>query len=64
MTNRQVGEKLADDVVSEMKDLKSDLVHIRELLGVLGPQGKVRRNQGGDCGQKTGQDGGRTTRSR
>ena len=35
VTNRQVGEKLADDVVSEMKDLKSDLVHIRELLGVL-----------------------------
>ena len=34
-TNRQVGEKLADDMVSEMKDLKSDLVHIRELLGVL-----------------------------
>ena len=34
-TNRQVGEKLADDVVSEMKDLKSDLAHIRELLGVL-----------------------------
>ena len=35
VTNRQVGEKLADDVVSEIKDLKSDLVHIRELLGVL-----------------------------
>ena len=35
MPNRQVGEKLADDVVSEMRDLKSDLVHIRELLGVL-----------------------------
>ena len=35
VTNRQVGEKLADDVVSEMRDLKSDLVHIRELLGVL-----------------------------
>ena len=34
-TNRQVGEKLSDDVVSEMRDLKSDLVHIRELLGVL-----------------------------
>ena len=34
-TNRQVGEKLADDMVSEMRDLKSDLVHIRELLGVL-----------------------------
>ena len=35
VTHRQVGEKLADDVVSEMRDLKSDLVHIRELLGVL-----------------------------
>ena len=34
-TNRRVGEKLADDVVSEMRDLKSDLVHFRELLGVL-----------------------------
>ena len=34
VTNRQVGEKHADDVVSEMKDLKGDLVHIRELLGV------------------------------
>ena len=35
VTNRQVGEKLADDVVSEMRDLKGDLAHIRELLGVL-----------------------------
>ena len=35
MTNRQVGKKPADDVVSQMQDLKSDLVHIRELLGVL-----------------------------
>ena len=34
-TNKQIGEKIADDVVSEMRDLKSDLVHIRELLGVL-----------------------------
>ena len=35
MIDRQVFEKLADDMVSEMRDLKSDLVHIRELLGVL-----------------------------
>ena len=32
---RLVDEKLADDIVSEIRDLKSDLVHIRELLGVL-----------------------------
>ena len=35
VAHRQVGEKSADDMVSEMRDLKSDLVHIRELLGVL-----------------------------
>ena len=28
-----------------------------------GPQRKVHRNQGGNCGQKTGQNGARTTRS-
>ena len=35
VAHRQVGEKPADDMVSEMRDFKSDLVHIRELLGVL-----------------------------
>ena len=35
VTHRQVCEKPADDMVSEMRDLKSDLVHVRELLGVL-----------------------------
>ena len=35
VTHRQVGEKPAVDMVSEIRDLKSDLVHTRELLGVL-----------------------------
>ena len=35
VAHRQVGEKPADDMVSEMRDLKSDLVHVRWLLGVL-----------------------------
>ena len=35
VAHRLVDEKLADDMVSEIRDLKSDLVHIRELLGVL-----------------------------
>ena len=35
VAHRLVDEKPTDDMVSEMRDLKSDLVHIRELLGVL-----------------------------
>ena len=35
MVHRLVDENLTDDMVSEIRDLKSDLVHIRELLGVL-----------------------------
>ena len=35
VAHRLVDEKPADDMVSEIRDLKSDLVHIRELLGVL-----------------------------
>ena len=35
MVHRFVDENPSDDMVSEMRDLKSDLVHIRELLGVL-----------------------------
>ena len=35
VAHRQVSEKPADDMVSEMRDLKSHLVQIRELLGVL-----------------------------
>ena len=35
VAHRHVDEKPADDMVSEIRDLKSDLVHIRELLGVL-----------------------------
>ena len=35
VAHRLVDEKPADDIVSEIRDLKSDLVHIRELLGVL-----------------------------
>ena len=35
VAHRLVDEKPADDMVSEVRDLKSDLVNIRELLGVL-----------------------------
>ena len=35
VAHRLVDETPADDMVSEIRDLKSDLVHIRELLGVL-----------------------------
>ena len=35
MVHRLVDENPTDDMVSEIRDLKSDLVHIRELLGVL-----------------------------
>ena len=35
VAHRLVDEKPADDMVSEMRDLKSDLAYIRELLGVL-----------------------------
>ena len=35
VAHRLVDEKPADDMVSEIRDLKSDLVHIRELFGVL-----------------------------
>ena len=32
---REVRKKFADDVASEMTDVKNDLAHVRELLGVL-----------------------------
>ena len=32
---REVRRKFADDVASEMTDVKNDLAHVRELLGVL-----------------------------
>ena len=32
---REVHKKFADDLASEMRDVKNDLVHVRELLGVL-----------------------------
>ena len=35
VAHRLVDEKPTDDMVSEIRDLKSDRVHIRELLGVL-----------------------------
>ena len=35
MVHRLVDENPTDDMVLEIRDLKSDLVHIRELLGVL-----------------------------
>ena len=35
VAHRLVDEKPADDMVSEIRDLKSDLVHFRELLGIL-----------------------------
>ena len=50
------GGSPADDVASDMTDVKNDLVQVRGAARSSGPQRKVRRNQGGDCGQKTGQD--------
>ena len=35
---REVRRKFADDVASEMTDVKNDLAHVRELLGVLVPK--------------------------
>ena len=32
---REMQRKFADDMASEMTDVKNDLVHVRELLGVL-----------------------------
>ena len=32
---REVRKKFADDVTSEMTDVKNELAHVRELLGVL-----------------------------
>ena len=32
---REARKKFADDVASEMTDVKNDLAHVRELLGVL-----------------------------
>ena len=32
---REVRKKFADDVASEMTDVKNDLAHVREMLGVL-----------------------------
>ena len=37
----EMRKKFADDVASEMTDVKNDLAHVRELLGVL-----VRRERG------------------
>ena len=39
----------------EMRDVKSELLHVRALLGVLVRTEKARRHEDGACGQKTGQ---------
>ena len=59
----EVQKKFADDMASEMTDVKNELAWPRDARS-SGPQRKVRRNQGGNCGQTTGQDGAGTTRSR
>ena len=63
-TNRRVGEKLADDVVSEMRDLKSDLVHIRELLGVLVRKERCAETKAEIAARRLDRMEPRTTRSR
>ena len=55
-------EKL-DDIMLEMRGGKSELLHVRALLGFLVCREKVRRHEDGACGQKTGQDGASTGRS-
>ena len=52
LVERRKSEQL-NDVDSEVRDVKSELLHVRELLRVL------HRNEVGDCGQTTGQDGAR-----
>ena len=41
-----------DDILSEVRDAKSELLHVRELVGVL-----VRRDESGNCDEEAGQDG-------
>ena len=50
--------------VQELRDVKNELMHVRELVGVLVRREKVCRKQGGSCGQTTRQDGARADRSR
>ena len=52
-----VPDENLDDIMLEMRDVKSELLHVRALLGVLVRTEKVRRHEDGACGQKTGQDG-------
>ena len=61
---REVRKKFADDMASEMTDVKNELGACPRANRSSGPQRKVRRNQGGNCGQKIGQDGARADRSR
>ena len=49
--------------VQELRDVKNELMHVRELVGVL-VRREICRKQGGSCGQTTRQDGARADRSR
>ena len=62
VAHRLVDETPADDMVSEIRDLKSDLVHIRELLGVLVRKERSAETKAEIAGRKL--DGRGTERAR
>ena len=55
--------KQLDDILLKMRDMKNDFVHVREPLEVLVRRERCAETKA-ECGQKTGQDGARTTRCR
>ena len=61
---REVRREFADDMASEMTDVKNDLAHVRELLGVLVRRERSAENKAEIAAQTTGQDGARADRNR
>ena len=51
---REMRMVVADDVMSEMCDVKERTSSYQRVAWSSGPHRKVRRKQDGDCGQKTG----------
>ena len=46
-----------DDVLTEMRDVKTELLQVRELVGVLARRERCAEVNTGSCGQKTRKDG-------
>ena len=61
---QEIVQAIHAEWVQELRDVKNELMHVRELVGRSGPQRKVSRKQGGSCGHTTRQDGARADRSR